>query len=434
MEAMGVVSKVTQPTDWCAGMVVVPKTNGKIRICVDLTHLNKGVKRERHILPSVDQTLAQLSGAKVFSKLDARSGFWQIPLARESALLTTFITPYGRYCFNRLPFGISSAPEHFQRRMSQMLESQDGVLCHADDILVFGRNEEEHNARLRQVLQKLKEEGLTLNEKCEFGRDSMIFVGHKVTATGIEPDPGKVKAIMDMPEPQNVADVRRLLGMANYLMKFIPQLATITTPLKDLLGDRNEWCWGTSQVKAFQHLKLALSSPQVLAQYSPTAETRVAADASSYGIGAVLTQKQADEKWRPIIYISRSLTNTEKRYAQIEKEALAATWACERLYSYLLGLRFTLITDHKPLLPLLGSRGLDELPPRILRFRLRLLRFSYEILHVPGKSLITADTLSRAPINDTPTATERQLEKDVVPINSCAGEYPCSKDVVHRCH
>lgn len=413
MEVMGVISKVTQPTDWCAGMVVVPKVNGKIRICVDLTHLNKWVKRERHILPSVDQTLAQLSGAKVFSKLDARSGFWQIPLARESALLTTFITPYGRYCFNRLPFGISSAPEHFQRRMSQMLESHEGVLCHADDILVFGRNKEEHNMRLHQVLQKVKEEGLTLNEKCEFGQDSMIFVGHKVTATGIEPDPGKVKAIMEMPEPQSVADVRRLLGMANYLTKFIPQLATITTPLKDLLGDRNEWCWGTSQVKAFQNLKLALSSPQVLAQYSPTAETRVAADASSYGIGAVLTQKQADEKWRPIIYISRSLTETEKRYAQIEKEALAATWACERLYSYLLGLRFTLITDHKPLLPLLGSRGLDELPPRILRFRLRLLRFSYEILHVPGKSLITADTLSRAPINATPTAAERQLEKDV---------------------
>jgi len=261
MEAMGVISKVTKPTDWCAGMVVIPKTNGKIRICVDLTHLKKWVKRERHILPSVDQTLAQLSGAKVFSKLDARSGFWQIPLAKESALLTTFITPYGRYCFNRLPFGISSAPEHFQRRMSQMLESQDGVLCHADDILVFGRNKEEHDRRLHQVLQKAKEEGLTLNEKCEFGRDSMIFVGHTVTAAGIEPDPGKVKAIMNMPEPKNVTDVRRLLGMANYLAKFIPRLATITTPLKELLSDRNEWCWGTSQVEAFKQLKLALSSP-----------------------------------------------------------------------------------------------------------------------------------------------------------------------------
>lgn len=413
MEAMGVISKVTQPTDWCAGMVVIPKTNGKIRVCVDLTHLNKWVKRERHILPSVDQTLAQLSGAKVFSKLDARSGFWQIPLAEESALLTTFITPYGRYCFNRLPFGISSAPEHFQRRMSQMMESQEGVLCHADDILVFGRNKEEHDRRLHQVLQKAKEEGLTLNEKCEFGRDSMIFVGHTVTAAGIEADPGKVKAITNMPEPKNVADVRRLLGMANYLAKFIPGLATITTPLKELLCDRNEWCWGLSQVEAFKQLKLALSSPQVLAQYSPTAETRVAADASSYGIGAVLTQKQTDGTWRPITYISRSLTDTEKRYAQIEKEALAATWACERLYSYLLGLKFTLITDHKPLLPLLGSRGLDELPPRILRFRLRLLRFTYEIQHVPGKSLITADTLSRAPIKDAPSVAERQLERDV---------------------
>lgn len=139
-EAMGVISKVTQPTAWCAGIVVVPKANGKIRLCVDLTRLNKWVRRECHISPAVDQTLAMMPDAKAFTKLDARSGFWQIPLAKSSALLTTFITPFGRYCFNRLQFGISSAPEHFQRRMSQMLEGCEGELCHADDVLVYGRD------------------------------------------------------------------------------------------------------------------------------------------------------------------------------------------------------------------------------------------------------------------------------------------------------
>ncbi|KAL7828552.1 hypothetical protein SRHO_G00321860 [Serrasalmus rhombeus] len=145
MESMGVISKVSSPTEWCAGMVVVPKPSGNIRICVDLTNLNKWVKRECHILPSVDQSLAMLSNSKVFTKLDARSGFWQIPLTNESKPLTTFITPFGRYFFNRLPFGIVSAPEHFQRRMLQLLENYDGVICHADYILVFGRDKMEHD-------------------------------------------------------------------------------------------------------------------------------------------------------------------------------------------------------------------------------------------------------------------------------------------------
>lgn len=165
MESLGVISKVSKPTAWCAGMVVIPKKNGSIQICVDLKPLNENVLREIHPLPKVDETLAKLSGAKVFSKLDANSGFWQIPLAENSRPLTTFITPYGRYCFNKLPFGISSAPEHFQKRMSQILSGLDGVVILMDDVLVFGRNQDEHNARLEAVLQRIKAAGATLNRE-----------------------------------------------------------------------------------------------------------------------------------------------------------------------------------------------------------------------------------------------------------------------------
>ena len=416
MEDMGVVSKVTQPTPWCAGMVVVPKAQspGKIRLCVDLTQLNQWVRRERHILPAVDHTLAMLAGAKVFTKLDATSGFWQIPLSEESSLLTTFITPFGRYAFNRLPFGISSAPEHFQRRMSQMLEGCPGVVCHADDILVYGEDMQQHNENLHQVLTRLREEGLTLNEgKCEFAKDSIMFLGHRVTADGMTPDPGKIRAIMEMPEPTGVEDVRRVMGMANYLGKFLPHLASYTRPIKDLLSEKNEWCWGAPQKEAFQKLKSELSSSRVLAPYSPKAETCVSADASSFGLGGVLTQRQTDGTWKPIVFISRGLSEAEKHYAQIEKEALAATWACERLSSYLLGLKFKLETDHKPLVPLLSTKPLDELPPRVLRFRLRLLKFTFDIVHVPGKCLITADTLSRAPVKHVFTREEEENEADV---------------------
>ena len=165
MEKLGVITRVSEPTEWCAGMVVVPKPNNTVRICVDLTHLNKSVCRERHPLPAIEQTLAQLAGARFFLKLDANSGFWQIPLYQESALLTTFITPFGRYCFYRSPFGITSAPEHFQRRMSDLLSDLDGVVCMIDDVLVHGRTVEEHDKRLVAVLHRLEQAGLTLNQE-----------------------------------------------------------------------------------------------------------------------------------------------------------------------------------------------------------------------------------------------------------------------------
>ena len=168
MENLGVISRVTEPTPWCAAIVVVPKASGAVQICVDMKHLNENVLREVHPMPKVDTTLVQLTGATVFSKLDANSGIWQIPLAKDSRLLTTFVTPYGRFCFKKLPFGISSAPEVFQRQMNDILSSLPGVLCHIDDILVFGATPAEHDHRLHTVLDRIKAAGTTLNaEKCQ---------------------------------------------------------------------------------------------------------------------------------------------------------------------------------------------------------------------------------------------------------------------------
>ena len=159
MVKMGVITEITEPTEWCAGMVVVPEPSGKVRICVDLTKLNANVCQERHVLPSVETTLAQLGGAKFFSKLDANSGFWQIEMDPESSKLTTFITPFGRYKFNRLPFGITSTPEHFQRRMNEILANTEGAVCLIDDVLVYGSTQSEHDQCLLKVLRKLSEAG-----------------------------------------------------------------------------------------------------------------------------------------------------------------------------------------------------------------------------------------------------------------------------------
>ena len=234
MEKEGVISKVTEPTTWCAGMVVVPKKSGNVRICVDLKPLNKSVLREVYPLPRVDDTLAQLAGARLFSKLDANSGFWQIPLSQESRLLTTFITPMGRYCFNKLPFGISSAPEHFQRRMNELLQGLPGVLCQIHDILVFGKDRVEHDQRLRAALARIETAGVTLNpQKCEIRRNTLIFLGHVINADGIRADPGKTKASMKMSPPRSVPELRRFMGMANQLHGEVhPKLSRVypTTP------------------------------------------------------------------------------------------------------------------------------------------------------------------------------------------------------------
>ena len=256
MEEMGVISKVIEPTPWCAGMVVVPKKSGAIRICVDLKPLNESVLREVHPLPKVDETLAQLTGAKIFSKLDANSGFWQIPLSQSSRLLTTFITPAGRYCFNKLPFGISSAPEHFQRRMSEILTGLPGVLCQMDDILIFGKDQAEHDARLEAALTRIEAAGATLNpQKCEFGKRSLKFLGHMIDETGIRADPDKTTAVTEMSAPTTVPELRRFLGMVNQLGKFTPNLAELTQPLRELLSKSNAWVWGPAQSKAFSQVK-----------------------------------------------------------------------------------------------------------------------------------------------------------------------------------
>ena len=317
-------------------------------------------------MPTTEQTLGKLSGAKIMSKLDANSGFWQRKLSENSKLVTTFITPWGRYCFTRLPFGISSAPEHFQKAMQRILEGLDGVECQVADILVFGETQEQHDKRLIAVLERLADANVTLNlEKCKFSTDKVEFLGHVIGKDGVQIDPTKVEAVTQMGEPTDIAQLRRFLGMVNQVGKYIPNLADITKPLRVLLSKNNAWLWTEAQQKAFDDVKKALVSAPTLALYDPAKETRVSSDASSFGLGSVLTQAQEDGGWKPVAYISRSLTPTEQRYTQVEKEALAVTWACERLSDYLISKPFHIETDHKPLVPLLGSKNLNEMPPRI---------------------------------------------------------------------
>ena len=247
----------------------------------------------------------------------------------------------------------------------------------------------------RSTTSAYKPYWVTLNlKKCEFNKSRIKFLGHIIDKDGIHVDPDKVEAVLKMDAPTDVSGLRCFLGMVQQLGKFIPNLSELTQPLRELLSAKRSWTWSSHQEEAFNKIKQELTNPTTLALYNPTAPTKVSADASSFGLGAVLLQ-QHEHNWKPVAFASRVMTDTEKNYAQIEKEALATTWACEKFSNYILGKTIKIESDHKPLVPLLNSKRLDNLPPRILRFRLRMARYSYVVEHVPGKLLYSADTLSR---------------------------------------
>lgn len=410
LEKEEVISRIDEPTEWCAPIVVVPKrpqaaTSGSglaIRLCVDYSRLNEAVQRPVHGLPIIDQLLAQLTGATVFSKIDCTSGFHQVVLDDQSVPLTCFLTPFGRFVYHRLPFGILTGSDVYQSRMAAILHDVT-TACIIDDVLIYGRTQQEHDDRLRAVMDRLRRHNVTLNDKCVFSVPEIKWAGYVISGSGVQPDPDRVRAIVNMPPPTNVSEVRCFLGMVNQLAKFANNLAEQSAPIRDLLRKDRVWTWDVMQQTAFDAIKRLIASTPVLAHYDPSLPTIVSADSSSFGLGTVLLQRQADNTWRPVTFASRSLSEVERRYAQVEKECLALTWACERLADYVVGIRFQLQTDHKPLVSLLSPRrALDDIPPRIQRLRIRLMRYDYYVVYVAGNSMGTADTLSRFPLSNEP--------------------------------
>ena len=411
LEEIGVITPVTEPSSWVSALLVVAKPDGRIRICIDPKPLNRALKRAHYRMPTIDDILPQLAGAKIFSTVDAKDGFWQLQLDDESSRLTTFETPFGRYRWRRLPFGISPAPEIFQARIHDALSGLKGIACIADDILIAGSGETEaeasvdHNNNLRALLQRCRERGIKLNrQKLKLNRPTTVFCGHELSRDGVGPDHRKVAAILNMPPPSDRQGVLRLLGMATYLAKFCPNFSSITAPIRTLLLKDSEFCWRNDiHGKAFDALKSLLVNAPVLTYFDAAKPIKVQCDASQAGIGAVLIQDG-----RPVEYASRAMTPTEQNYAQIEKELLAIVFGMERFHTYVYAQRVTVETDHKPLISIAMKKSLSAAPKRLQRMLLRLQRYTFDLIYRPGSELVLADTLSRAyPSLDT---SERHAE------------------------
>ncbi|KAL8567284.1 hypothetical protein ACOMHN_023327 [Nucella lapillus] len=306
-------------------------------------------------------------------------------------------------------------PEVFQKRMGQLLDNQVGVICDIDDLLIFGKIKQDHDLHLKRVMATLQLAGVTLNgDKCQFAKDRVRFLRHVISKEGIAIDRQKLAAIREFPRPQNVSELRRLLEIVNHVSKFAgPTLADDSKALRDLLKQDMEWTWDAAQEAALQKIRNQLIEAPVLAHYSADRKTVISADASCFGLGAVFLQKQSDGHLKPVFYASRSMTDTERRYAQVEREALAVTWACEKFSDDITGLHeLTIETDHKPLLALLKTTSLEDLPARIQRFRMRLMRFTYSIEYTRRKNLVLADALSPAPVGQQEPDEKKQEEMD----------------------
>jgi len=334
-----------------APVLFVKKKDGSFRMCMDYRALNKITIKNKYPLPRIDDLLDRLNGAKIFSKIDLRSGYHQIRIAEEDIQKTAFRTRYGHFEFKVLPFGLTNAPATFQTMMNEIFRPYLDifVIIYLDDILIYSKDSEEHLQHLKKVLQILRDNKLYGKlSKCEFFKLAIEFLGHVVTEQGIQVDPKKTKAIDDWPIPQTVTDLRSFLGLANYYRKFVKDFAKITTPLTKLLHKDTDFEWTSEQTQAFQTLKKELVSSPTLRTPDFALEFTVTTDASDFAIGQVLTQDDG-QGVRPVAYESRKMTSAELNYPIHEKELLAIVHALKVWRVYLEGHHFKIITDHKSL-------------------------------------------------------------------------------------
>ena len=389
--ANGLIRPSTSP--WAAPTVFARKKDGTWRLCVDYRGLNAATRKDAFPLPRIDDILARLGGAKIFSTLDLASGYWQVLVDPAHRHKTAFITPFGLFEWNVMPFGLCNAPLTFQRLMHEQLRTAYTFAeDYIDDVLVHSAGVTEHLEHLRAVLTLMREANLHLKlAKCTFGTPEVAFLGHVVSAEGVSTDPAKITAIQTMPAPANLKELRAFLGLTGYYRRFVPGYATVATPLHDLVNQAPSWRWTAECQAAFERLKVSLATPPVLAYPRMDVPFEIHTDASNVAIGVVLAQV-VDGVEHPVAYWSRRLSATEKNWSATDRECLAVVEAV-RTYKHLLGMRrFKVITDHSALHWLMDLR---DATGRLARWQLELQHLHFDVSHRPGRRHANADALSR---------------------------------------
>ena len=389
----GLIRKSFSP--WSAPIVVVNKKNGKFRLCVDYRKLNTVTKPDAYPVPRIADMLDALGHSAFFSTLDLASGFWQVEVSAKDREKTAFTTPFGTYEFLVMPFGLINAPATFQRVMDRVFQEVTWkfVLVYIDDIIIYSKTYEEHLEHLKNVFTLLGNAGLKINlEKCDFFKTRLTFLGHIITIDGIAPDPSKIEKVQHYPIPQNKTNVRAFVGLASYYRRFVKSFATIAKPLHNLTRRNEIFEWKPEHQLAFDSLKERLTSAPIMTYPDFSKRFILATDASDWGIGAVLSQKDKENLEHPIAYASRLLSPPEQNYTVLEKECLAAIWAVRHFKHYLHGPKFDLYTDNSALAWL---KNRPQPKGRVARWIFELSEYDYELIHKQGRLNTNADALSR---------------------------------------
>ncbi|XP_062704527.1 uncharacterized protein K02A2.6-like [Aedes albopictus] len=446
LQSLGIITPVDF-SEWAAPIVAVKKPDGRVRICADYsTGLNNALEANNYPLPVPEEIFAQLAGCQVFSVIDLSDAYLQCEVTEDSKQLLTINTHRGLFRFNRLAPGVKSAPGAFQRMIESLIADLPEVRPFIDDIIIFSKDWKSHAESLNKLLQRLTDCGFHLKiQKCKFFQTEVRYLGHITDRNGIRPDPEKVETISSIPPPTNVSELRSYLGAVNYYGKFVRNIHELRHPLDQLMRKDVKWNWSADCQRSFEQFKEVLKSDLLLTHYNPKLPIVVAADASKTGIGAVIFHKFPNGSMKAIQHASRTLTPAEQAYGQPEKEALALVYGLTKFHKMLLGRRFTLQTDHKPLLSIFGSKkGIPvHTANRLQRWALIMLNYDFDIQYVSTNEFGCADMLSRLidgslrPEEDYIIAAV-SLEEDMASILNTTIEavpvsFPALRDATSKC-
>lgn len=412
----GIIEKVSGYSPWVNYLVTVEKKDAdkSLRVCIDPQELNMNIENEHAYVPTYDDLASKLYDMKYFSVLDLKDGFWHVKLSPKSKDYCTFATPFGNYRFLRMPFGIKTGPSVFQNMNYAIFGDIEGVLIYFDDIMIFARTKEEHDAIIQKVLQRARENQVRFNvNKMQVASERVKYLGHIFSYNEIKPDPERLIAIEKMGRPKNKKDLQTFLGVANYLNPFVPNLSDLTAPLRELLKKNAIFLWTELHDKVITEIKHHILNSKILAPFDVTQEIIIQCDASQYGLGCCLLQNG-----RPISFASRSLSSAERNYSQIEKEMLSIIFACQKFKFYTYGRTVKVVNDHKPLLGIM-KKEIHKIPSaKLQRMRLKLLNFDIRLEHAPGKSIVLADYLSRYMNEDHESVEDKSITESVLSINA----------------
>lgn len=411
----GIIEKADDFCEWVNFIVTVEKKdpNKSLRICIDPKELNEAILNEQAYIPTFEEVASKLNGMKYFSVLDLKDGYWQVQLTKQSRNLCTFATPYGNFRFIRMPFGIKSAPSVFQRMNFDIFGDIENVIIYFDDILIVGKTRQEHDDTLKKVLERARANNVRFNErKTQIAVEQVKYLGHVFSLNEIKPDPDRLLAIEHLTRPKKKNDLQTFLGVVNFMRPFISNLSELTAPLRELLKKNVIFQWTALHDRVFNDIIQQILKSNILVPFDVNKELVVQCDASQSGLGCCLLQDN-----KPISFASRSLTDAECNYSQIEKEMLSIVFACNKFSFYTYGRPIKVVNDHKPLLGIMKKQIHKIASAKLQRMRLKLLNFDIILEHAPGKTIQLADYLSRYMVNNGEKGEDLTITEAILSIN-----------------